>query len=990
MPRAAAPRAFEAAQAAAEQLWAALDEAARAPLPLPRDADADADAAAAASLPSQPRLLEPLLALHALRQRMGDIPTPKAALLVASLGRLLAEGPADAAAAGWPAALELLARWAGSVDGGGAEEATAELIASGGTLVLRALRERACPATAVGAAAAFLGGAARHPAGPAPAECAAAVAAALTGLGPVAVTPRVLPGLLRGVGTLLEASVVGGSGGISGSSGSGGTGSPVWLLTALLQALASQLPEHLAAEAATAAAANSGGGDSSFLAQEALDAAAAAAAGRLCGLHALGRRVATAALMRPANAPGAAAAAAAALGELIDVLSAGCRERAGDLLAAGLCAAAGCGVADGVLASAARLTGAGAVAGAAVVAAAAPPGAPGAAGGLPPAHPLAARCERLLAGVARACARCSEAEAGGVTAGAAAPVAAAGAAASVQRAVATVATAVAGHGYCALMRAHGALLPAPPAPGGLLCALAATLDCGLSPAALHVRALRRGGGGGSSGDSIAAANQEDGGVTGAGPLEHDAGAAARWVAAHCARAPLASRLALSRRLLAAAARTAGRHDAFVAAAAAAAPGDGGGSAQAGIAAALRNVLDRTFAVHIVVMGALWASVSAAAAPASQPAAAVLGSTPAAPTAADAAARAALAAQLLAALSRLQFCRLALPQYGDLVTALASEAAGSAAAAEQLLAYCRAARGELLLPGASGGGNGGSAAAPAAAAALSFLLPLLPLALRRARDPGGAAADAVVPLALAAAAHPEAGVALAGHSAVAAILAQQTATDGAADNGAPTLAERVAPAYVKVAAGALPAAGSFEGLRLGLHFLLRALPPGSGAALFAVARLCDRAAELAAEAAALGYYGVDGGGSGSGSGRGSGTSSSGIAAGTPSTTAADAARGAAAADAAAKLFALVVQALAAVDFSQLPAALALASAPLRAAPPGARRAWLADAQAAVLASADAARKQRLVDWLLAAAADGSGGSSSSSASSSARRWPRSKL
>jgi hypothetical protein len=780
-----------------------------------------------------------------------------------------------------------------------------------------------------------------------------------------------------------------------GDADTGAAGAARSLLAALLRGVAAHAPGRLAA--AAAAGRGSGGGPAGeFVAAQAAAAEAAELASALCGLYPLGRRLATAALLRPQAAAAAGAAGGgggptAALEAVAALLAAGCREGGdgGDLLAASLCACVGAGLVDGQLAAAAALRGSGGLSAS---------GSGAAPLGLPPSHPLAAPAVALFSGLARVCSRCAEAADGGV------PGAAAGATfAPPPRggggggAVAVVAAAAAGHAYATLLRTHAAVVPAQPTLSGLLCALGAVLDCGLSPAALYLEALghRPAGGSGDGGGDDGGGDGGGGGAAAAPPaapplLEQEVGPLARWAADWAARLPADARLRVGRRLRGAAAGAARGYSCYLAAAPPA--------ALAGRhAAAVKNVFDRTFAVHLAAGRALWPPPPLAAAAPAAP-----GAAPPAPggrgSPADAALRGALAAQLLAAFARLQFCRLQLPQYSEAVSSLVGEVAANGAAAERMLRYAERLRAELAAPSypwpaaaaADGGGSGGAASAelmlaggaevrvcapaPAwqrdgvAAASLVFLLPLLPVALRAAPRPE-AAADAALPLVLSCLGHPMPPAALAAHSAFASIASVCEA------RGCRGVVERAAPAYVRLGAGALPAGGSFEGLRLGLAFLWRALPPGGGVGLLLLQRLCEHAGELAWEAAAEGAApqqkaAAAGGGGGGGGGAGGGTAGGG-GGGSSSDSSATAAT------AAAQVFALVVQSLLEMDYQQLPAALALVDALLAAAPPPVRRAWLGDAQAALLASHNVALKHELVAWLqraaaAAAAAEGAAG------------------
>jgi len=822
------------------------------------------------------------------------------------------------------------------------------------------------------------------------------------------------------------------------------------LLTTLLQALASQLPRHLsnilqrASQQPTTSAATTTAREN-FCASQALSAQTAAQASCLSALYTLGRRIATATLMRRSAPP----QAAAALERVAALLAAGGREGAGDALAAALCAVTGGGIVDGILASASmlvadapraaarqQLSGAPAAAGAggsntAAAAAAAAAGAAATPLGLPATHPLAASCMQLLAALAHVCSRCAEAVesssgaagglpmalgTGGVDALAAAAVAAAAggvkvqgvsladaAAEDVHSAVLSVSSACAGHAYATLLRTHGAVLPAQPTPGGLLCVLSTVLDAGLSPAELYCQGLGVSVGGTAAAQTSADPSPSSSVAAAATTLlQQEVGPLARWVADWSARALPLARLRIAGRLHAASRRAASCYACY----AAAAPPE---ALQGRQAAAVKNVLDRTFAVHIAVLCSLWPPPPPSSTSSShhnqqqqqqQQSTQQFNQYYSQPPqlqqqvacAADNQTRAMLAVQLVAALVRLQFCRLQLPQYTGLVQSLVGEVSGSEAAAEQLLAFSTCFYRELVThqPTCSQAGSGTSSSTSASnaasaeaaasrvaaeqptplqwqhdgvsAASLVFLLPLLPVALRTSHDPSGTPAAAALPLVLLAVAHPIPQAALAAHSAFASIAA------ACGERGCDALVERAAPTYVRRSVEAFPAAGSFEGMQLGFHFLWKHLPPGSGAALLAVRRLCERAATLVADAtAAAGATTAAAAASRGGDGSGGGGDDE------PS----DPRQGrertdrlvvqGPEAEAATQLFALLFQGALSLDYQQLPAALTQLDALLRSAPRAMRREWVADAQAAVLASQNVVTKHRLVAWVQAVAA-----------------------
>jgi hypothetical protein len=151
------PSLAAAAYTAAQELWRQLDAALHA--------DTGGSGGAAP-------LLSALGALHASRQRLGSISDAQAASIAATLPCLLAGG-AEATAQGWPAALELLSRWAQaarvSTSSSGTpqqqqqqqqqQQGEAGLLSDATSTVLSALRGH-LPAAAVGPAIGFLGSAA--------------------------------------------------------------------------------------------------------------------------------------------------------------------------------------------------------------------------------------------------------------------------------------------------------------------------------------------------------------------------------------------------------------------------------------------------------------------------------------------------------------------------------------------------------------------------------------------------------------------------------------------------------------------------------------------------------------------------------------------------------------------------------------------------------------------------------------------------------------
>lgn len=352
----------------------------------------------------------------------------------------------------------------------------------------------------------------------------------------------------------------------------------------------------------------------------------------------------------------------------------------------------------------------------------------------------------------------------------------------------------------------------------------------------------------------------------------------------------------------------------------------------------------------------------------------------------------LALLVLHALSQLHFCRAALPGYAPLLSAALDAVSASSAGCDGLLALlpcydaivqpAPAPAGTGSADSAYGGpatAHGGGPQAPAVAVAmpprwrvdgmllsqLTFLLPLLPVAVRGASQPEAALQAALPPVYLLQH-HPNSAAALAAHSAYAGMLA------AAAVRGCREAAEHSVPFYLERSLGALPdlldrarqqpvepvptpaapapalqpAPGAQarpappprlvpQGLELGLRAVFEASPPRSAVQLLCLQALAERSVGLAAAAAGAG----------------------GPALGAPHSAPA----GALLLDQAVQLFGLAASCLAVVDFALLPAAAELLSSVVATAHGAARRRFGESLYAAALTTDDYLRKPHLVPW-----------------------------
>jgi hypothetical protein len=432
------------------------------------------------------------------------------------------------------------------------------------------------------------------------------------------------------------------------------------------------------------------------------------------------------------------------------------------------------------------------------------------------------------------------------------------------------------------------------------------------------------------------------------------------------------------------------------------------------AAAARQQLDRLFAVHVALLAALWQQqqhsltgpATAAASTAGMPAvsrqqqdlaaAGAVSSSEAGAGDLRTNLHAAIAAEGLATIAALQFCQVQLPSYVELLRSLVTAVASRSAAADAFLAAARPCYDSLLQPMLGQGGswlqqqeqqqqtgegaagadklrftssssNGpehssssSSAAArawmanPVLVARLSFVVPLIPLAVKAASDQAAAAA-ASLPLLLLLVPHPVAAVAQAAHSAVAGLFSITASSSPAADAQTAeaaggdeqsksqqqqqqqlllqqTLGTAV-PLYLQRSLDALPGFGSMEGLAVGFNSIIRQLPAGSVMALLAVKLIADRAVQLAQQ--------------------GSGSSSSRQQQQHHQQKLLYVSN---------KLFELVQLALQVVDYALLPSVLQLVSAAVLAAPAAVQRGWLSELYGSCLAVDDYTRKPGLVAWI----------------------------
>jgi hypothetical protein len=477
------------------------------------------------------------------------------------------------------------------------------------------------------------------------------------------------------------------------------------------------------------------------------------------------------------------------------------------------------------------------------------------------------------------------------------------------------------------------------------------------------------------------------------------------------------------------------------------------AAAAGLdAAAVRQQLDRIFAMHVAVLSDVWqackaqpeqqqqqlpglpghsskGSAAAAAASSSILAAAAAGACNATEgailTGADL--QAAMVAVALADLAALQFCRVQLPAYVELLRGMVTTLATSSSAADAFVAtalpcYERliqahpaaaaaAAAEPAVLAGSSSssfvggalaGGGGAGDIVPAAvwlqdtvtAAELTFLLQLLPVAVRAASN-AAAAAERVLPLLLLLLPHFLVAVAQAAHGSLAALLAvaadqqqqqqqQQNAhpAASAADHHHELdqqqhlmdVVQQAVPMYLQRSLSALPDAGSLEGLSASYYSLLKNLPSGSVMGLLAVDKVADRVLELAIQgaAAAAGPVEADAGVAGSTAGQISQQQqAAALAVMAPAgslatdgvqSSGANANSAAAAAAAAGKLFELLVMSVQLGDYQLLPAVLDRVGRCVLAAPQSLQQVWLSQLYAGCLAVGDYTRKPALMVWV----------------------------
>jgi hypothetical protein len=405
------------------------------------------------------------------------------------------------------------------------------------------------------------------------------------------------------------------------------------------------------------------------------------------------------------------------------------------------------------------------------------------------------------------------------------------------------------------------------------------------------------------------------------------------------------------------------------------------------AAAVRQQLDKSFALHVALLSEAWQAANTAA-PSSDllqqqaPDAVSAASEDAADAARLAAVdiKAAVVAVSLSGLAPLQFCRVQVPAYVNLLMALVSALATSSAAADTFVDMglpCYERLTALVpTPGASASSGANASAAvwqdAVVAAQLGFLLPLLPVAVRSASQPA-AAASSVMPLLLLLLPHPQVpALAQAAHAAFAGLVAiaaeQQQPT--AAGDALMQVVQAAVCMYISRTLAALPSCGSLDGFAAGFYSLLRNLPTGSVQNVLAVSCVADRAVELAQCAEAAG-----GGGAGrhriaaAGSGRGTpplrpreaarSGAAGGVQASGPHT--ALAATQLCPGEVATRLFELLVLAVQSIDYQLLPTVLERVSACLSAAPGGTRQLWLLLAYNGCLAVPDYTRKAGLMHW-----------------------------
>lgn len=442
------------------------------------------------------------------------------------------------------------------------------------------------------------------------------------------------------------------------------------------------------------------------------------------------------------------------------------------------------------------------------------------------------------------------------------------------------------------------------------------------------------------------------------------------------------------------------------------------------AAAVRQQLDRNFAMHVAILSEVWQAAKAQAqaqALSQQPpqqlqqpgdafapgdgASTCSSAVECVSTSTDTVdLQAAVVATGLADLAALQFCRVQLPAYVELLRSLVTALATSSNVADAFIATAlpsyegltqehpaTAAIGAVPAPAAAGSsrdedssymqeqGLCAEAVVPAAvwlqdtvtAAGLTSLLPLLPVAVRAASSAPTAAAR-VLPLVLLLLPHPLSAVARAAHASFAGLVAvaaeqqagrpavqpqqqrQQAASEGSM--GSPSaqhqeqqlldVVQQAVPMYLRRSLAALPAGGSLEGLSASFYSLLRNLPSGSVVCLLAVGKVADRALELAAHASA----GGDAESMQGGQGPPEGSAGSDKQAAVSTAAAAD------------KLFELLVLAVQLGDYQLLPAMLQRVGGCVLGAPLPVQDGWLSQLYAGCLAVGDYTRKPALMSWV----------------------------
>jgi hypothetical protein len=568
---------------------------------------------------------------------------------------------------------------------------------------------------------------------------------------------------------------------------------------------------------------------------------------------------------------------------------------------------------------------------------------------------------------------------------------------SAVRSVSLASKLVLGHAYSKLLSGHGHLLQQQQLrqaqnAAGILCSLSYLLNQGCSMSGLFHHA-------GSCKDAatanrwLAAQQQQH--------QPHEVGMLVQWLASAAQKLQPQGMLQLLAALRQSAEELAGSYSWYLQA------GSKGEVLQGVDAAAARQQLDRLFAVHVALLAALWQQQQqrTSAGPAAAAAAAVAASTAAVqpvlaaePLAAvplssagagdlHTGLHAAVAAEGLATLAALQFCQVQLPSYVELLRSLVTAVASSSAAADAFLAAALPCYDSLLQPmlgqagnwlppqqqhgeGAAGAerqsyissssgpefssssSSSSSTAArawmanPVLVARLSFVVPLIPLAVKAAADQAAAAA-ASLPLLLLLVPHPVAAVSQAAHSAVAGLFStasSSTAADARTTSAArdgqqsesqqqlPLLqqtVEKAVPLYLQRSLDALPGFGSMEGLALGFNSIIRQLPAGSVMALLAVKLVADKAVQLAQQSCEH-----------------SSTPQQQQLLLVVSN----------------KVFELVQLALQVVDYALLPSVLQLVSAAVMAAPAAVQRGWLSGLYGNCLAVDDYTRKPGLVTWI----------------------------